>query len=642
MGASTFTPNLNLPLFSDDDRPSWRGDINGMNNTLDADSATIKGSIAALKSISLGVNTDTFRNGANYTGDQSAMLNAWLADTTLSGIRRLVGTFNISSGIVVPAGVSVDARQATLIQTTPNTALVTLAPGARFYKGNLIGITTDYIARTGSFTPTSFGIKVSGTSAMDTYIEGSTLTGFGQASIYVDTAPRTHINGVSIHGPNGVNGVTIPAGDAGACGVYVNRVSPDMSVNDLWVDNCSIGFINSVDSSGLILRGARFRSIVGQHGAYIQNGTDTIVSDLNGDTVNLDLIKLQIHADVGAHQFSPKFSGITGTNIGDTVLTLVNVDPTLTNGYKFFAPVVSGVTGYNSGRVLYLSSCVGASVENVSGYNTTNDMLTIIDCQDSVVSNIASHGSGKLGIRLSTLPGSVTSRLSIKNARIYNPGGSNVAGSTMGMNSNFGSDINDGTNITVSDAHVYADNGNMTAGIEYDKIDTSTLRQRNCVSFGHTTRAFILPSGTTALKEWSNNDNNGSPTLNYPLGAVVKIGSNGDAGEYSSNVMPVTGIYLRGAICKNNSASASGSPGWINTATGGAYSSTWSPSTAYAAGVQVRTSGGQVILCITGGTSGATEPTMPAINQTVNDNGIVWKFISNTIAAFKAMANVSA
>lgn len=45
MGASNETALLKLPLFSDDDRPTWRGDVNGANNSIDAGYGTLTGQI---------------------------------------------------------------------------------------------------------------------------------------------------------------------------------------------------------------------------------------------------------------------------------------------------------------------------------------------------------------------------------------------------------------------------------------------------------------------------------------------------------------------------------------------------------------------------------------------------------------------
>ena len=45
MGASKFTPNLDLPIFEDDDKPTWRGDINDSHYKLDKGFATLSGKL---------------------------------------------------------------------------------------------------------------------------------------------------------------------------------------------------------------------------------------------------------------------------------------------------------------------------------------------------------------------------------------------------------------------------------------------------------------------------------------------------------------------------------------------------------------------------------------------------------------------
>ena len=36
MTASSTTPNYDLPIFADDDKPTWRGDVNSTNTAIDA------------------------------------------------------------------------------------------------------------------------------------------------------------------------------------------------------------------------------------------------------------------------------------------------------------------------------------------------------------------------------------------------------------------------------------------------------------------------------------------------------------------------------------------------------------------------------------------------------------------------------
>lgn len=629
MGATTHTAALGLPQFADGDRPSWRGDVNGAFADIDA-WADKRNKV------------DSFRLGQNGP-DESTALNAWLADTTLSGVRRLTGTAKIGASVVVPDGITLDMRQAKLIQTTANIAVVKLGAGSRIVGGQIVGMSTDFVARVGSFTPSAIGIRVdaAGNSAR-TSIENVRIVGMGHAGIYVNNTPYLTLTNIDVVGPHGLAGVTVPDGDAGSYGVYVNLASTDMTVTNLRVENTSIGFINSKDSERLSMIGARFRNIKGQHGAYIQNGNGLVVADVTGDSIFYNLVKLQIAAANGAHQYGPSFSNITGTNVGDTVLVVANTDADVTGSWKVYGLTATNIAGYLCNRVAYFANVVGASVSGISGVMSNRDTLTVIDAQDSVFSNIVSRGSGYIGIRLGNAVGSATQRVTVRNARIYNSGNANLGGNKQGVFVACSGSTNDGKNITLDDVHVFADNGFVDYCIQFQQGETSSFRMRNCTGKGYSARAFALPAGTLDVKEWVNNDGDGKLTLNFPTTRPVRTGSVGDAARYACSTSPVSGVFLQGDVIDNTAPAAAGTPGWVCTATGGAYSSTWAATTAYTVGTQVRTSAGRVLACTTAGTSGATEPTMPALGATVTDGTVVWTYVATTLAVFKAMANVAA
>lgn len=93
-----------------------------------------------------------------------------------------------------------------------------------------------------------------------------------------------------------------------------------------------------------------------------------------------------------------------------------------------------------------------------------------------------------------------------------------------------------------------------------------------------------------------------------------------------------------------NSAPAVGQPkGWINTATGGASSTTRANSTAYAVGVYaVWTTGTTVWECTTAGTSAASAPdiTGKTVGQTVVDGTVTWTLRSTTQSNFVSEGNL--
>jgi hypothetical protein len=49
MGHSDHTPNVTLPQYVDDDKPSWLGDVNETNRRIDAEFARLQGLIDNLQ-----------------------------------------------------------------------------------------------------------------------------------------------------------------------------------------------------------------------------------------------------------------------------------------------------------------------------------------------------------------------------------------------------------------------------------------------------------------------------------------------------------------------------------------------------------------------------------------------------------------
>lgn len=48
MGATNLTPNLHLPLFTDDDKPTWLGDVNHASSVVDSAYGALQAQIATL------------------------------------------------------------------------------------------------------------------------------------------------------------------------------------------------------------------------------------------------------------------------------------------------------------------------------------------------------------------------------------------------------------------------------------------------------------------------------------------------------------------------------------------------------------------------------------------------------------------
>lgn len=87
MGSSAQTSTINLPLFSDDDRPTWRGDINGAMNSIDAAINADRGNI---NDIAIGFDQTTATNiGTDGSKTSAAGDGRWVRSAAL-GISQVV------------------------------------------------------------------------------------------------------------------------------------------------------------------------------------------------------------------------------------------------------------------------------------------------------------------------------------------------------------------------------------------------------------------------------------------------------------------------------------------------------------------------------------------------------------------------
>ena len=613
-----------------------------------------KNFLSKLPTIALGVKTDAFRLTTSSDGDQSAALAAFFADATLSGIRRIAGTVMLGSTVRVPSGVTVDARRATFQQTTPKTVLLKVASGSRISGGKFVGLSTDYVAGTNT-SPASIAIYCDGpaTSPDTTAIEDVTTIGFAGAGVYGLNA-KVLIDGCEFYGVHNLNGIIIPSLDSSCFGLYLNGGCDDAIVRDSHFENTSIGLIGSMDSHRMTLSGLRFKNIPGQHGAYLQNGTGLLVSDIGGDNVNLNLVKLQQGSSAMEDAQAPSFTSVTGRSIGDCVLSINNIanslpefGNTLAGSYKIYSATVAKITGYNSGRLLYLGSLRGGVVSDAVGYNCGSDGLTILDCQDLLAENVVMNTTGNVGVRFTTATGAQNQRITLRGARTNNPGNSGQAGQGYGVFVVGDSTGNDGRDITIDGLQAYATNGKMQSGLLVSATaNQESLKVRNSSVRGFSSRAYQLASATRDLAEWSNNDSGGSgtSTLNFPVGRPVRTGSVGDGFRYVCNSLPTSGVFLNGDRIEISPVVPGGVAQYVCTATGGCFSGMWTASKDYTVGTYVRTAPGRVIQCIVAGTSGTVEPVVSGAvgSATFVDGGVTWQYMASAPATLKATSTVAA
>lgn len=577
-------------------------------------------------------------------GDQMSGMQAWLDDPTRIGVRRLRGHIKVSGKVIVPAGVAVDARGATIEQVGTGKTTIELSAGARIIGGTLQGKTSDYVA--GTATPVAIGMLVNGAGVT---VDGTSFTGFAGAAVKV-SANSARLVGLRIDGVHGKLGITIPAVDPSCFGIYADP-GPDLVIEDLEVKNCSIGVITSLACARTSIGNVRVLDIPGQHGLYLQSAEGLRVGRIAGERVNLNLVKVQLSDSAPDHTYGSALSDITGREIGDTVLVMVNASTALATAKKLYDVTIANVTGHNSHRVLYLGSIRGGSASNIVGDTTGTDCLTLIDCQDLSINGLISRGSGWGGIRLSTgssvgATGAASQRIRLTDIGVYNPGATGVAADQVGIALGGDSPNGDGTDILIDGCSIVSDNGQMRYAIAVNPgLEQESLRVRNTRQSGATVNSFNLASATRYVAEWSNVDPGGLGLANFPTSLPIRCGSVGQRTRYAIAGTPTKGVYSIGDVIDNTTPAASGAPGWVITNAGGLYSGTWAASTAYTVGTWLRAAtSGRVVECTVAGTSGGTEPSWSAaaVGATFTDGGATWIIRATALGTAKAMATVSA
>lgn len=197
MGASTTTPNINLPQFGDNDRPTWRGDVNGAFGDIDAAIAS-RATIASVDdanariditntSVAGKVGKDTLvynvrdygAVGDGATDDTTAIQDAVTAAIVGAVVYFPAGVYKTTAAIAINKSLTIEgaSKLTTRIVVTAANG-IEIATGTKHVAVKSIGIATNI-----NYTTTAnalIGIKVSGIDTnqcgyhtyRDVYIQG--------------------------------------------------------------------------------------------------------------------------------------------------------------------------------------------------------------------------------------------------------------------------------------------------------------------------------------------------------------------------------------------------------------------------------------------------------------------------------------
>jgi hypothetical protein len=567
-------------------------------------------------------------------------LNAFLATSTALGVKRLVGSFTVNNVVTIPANTYLDLTSATITQSGSSKVTFTAASGVSILGGTIIGKGTDYVA--GVASPTAIGLDVTGSGVR---VSGTKFVQHAGAAVRGTNAAGLRLDRVSVVGVGGIT--TIPAVDPACYGIYLNSGCTDVSVNNLDLTDLSIGFIASTDSAFLTLSNIRIDRIPGQHGIYLQCATGLKVDGVRAANVWLNGLKVQLANTSSADSLGFSIANVVGHTCGDTVLLLNNTNTTMATAKKFKGGTITNVAGYSCNRVLYLGSVFGCTVAGVTGYNTTQQVVTILDCQDLLIEGIASSICGREIVLFSNAAavastGSATQRVTIRGIRGYNACNENNATYGAAIAVGGAAASTDQKDIMLDGIEIDADNGFMRYGMSvHSTAPQDTLRVRNAKFRGFSTNPATLAGATKAIGEWSNVDAT-TTIANFPSGLPTRIGTIGNKTRWACNALPTSGVFQQGDVVHNSAPTAGATPGWVLVGAGGLHGGSWAASTAYAVGDWRRTASGKILECTTAGTSGTVEPAPTTINEVVVDGTVTWVYRASGIAVAKAMASIAA
>lgn len=139
--------------------------------------------------------------------------------------------------------------------------------------------------------------------------------------------------------------------------------------------------------------------------------------------------------------------------------------------------------------------------------------------------------------------------------------------------------------------------------------------------------------------------NVGSDVTFHQLYVDDGTATNVDAQPVKSATVPTSGVWVRGQRVRNPTPAVGQPKGWLVTASGGAVSKTWSPSTTYSEGDWVSNTSSHILLCLESGTSGSGinavgGGTWGAIGTTITDGTVTWVYMANASAAFASEGNL--
>ena len=560
-------------------------------------------------------------------GDETSIIQTWLDTPSPLAVKQLIGAASLAATLVVPPGVTLDLTSATLTNTKPGKPKVTVqvGAGATLRGGRIVMDPADYVSNA---SPTCIGVDVTGAGAT---IAGVTITGAAGVGIRVGADDVT-VTGCTIVGPGPARisgGIT----DGTCYGILtVAAARPLLTSNR--ISETSQGIATDSDSTAPHIIGNIIRDIRGQHGMYLHRIAGAIVTGNRVDGTYYNGIKAQIDSlvpdDVTAALIADNV--VIHAGQGQAIDAIVVNNAVAPYARKLVGLTVTGNVVVNCGRGINLGSIRGATVDGNVLRSLDGTGYTLADCEDVDLSVGSISQVGGTAILLNSMGTTSNARITIRDGRLHNYGGTGTSGA------NFGVHIVKGTDITVTNITGTAINGSASYLVFNASGDQATLTLRNLACSGTAAQPIRLINDGVAPRELSNVP---SPVLYLPS-TPVRVGSLGHLGLYIAATLPTSGIYGAGDSITSTAPTAGGSPGWVCTTAGGAVTGSRADNAVVTLGEWRRSSGGRVLECTGAGTTDVAEPTIPAVvNQVVTDGTVTWTVRALAPVAFRSVAGLA-
>ena len=575
MGTAQSTPLLDLPIFGDDDRPTWRGDVTGAFNKIDSSYGTLTGSInnnaLDISDIKSQIPIAPPPTGA----DDTVSLNAFF--TTNSGKHvqlRQGANYSVNGTLATSNNLRVDLNGATVTQTSANKIPLFDATGnvgVSIINGTLIGNASVY-DDTATVYP-ACALRA-GAGANKISLINCNVYGFAGPAMYGSAANNLTMRDCYVVG----------VGNGGGYGTFTFATSvskdnaafiTDNNCSRVWVvDNdmsyLAQGVLGGSQNVDYHVSGNTIHDIGGQHGIYLNYGARI---DVIGNIVrNCAASGIKVQTQSGAPD-------CLGVNITGNIVETVAANGIIVTCASNLVP--SRHRDVNvSGNVIRNSANDGVVVEYVVGAIVADNIIfnaragiRVSDFSGVSVSGNRVYGCQNQGISVSSLTFACNDIIISDNA-IRDCG---QAGSPA---SNFGVHIAESsgaiTNVAMNDVNITDTTGKIRYGI-YVVVATSsyaTYSMRNVVGNGFTDYGHRGPAGNM-LSIVNNN-------LYGNLGAWYSTPANGTLGNplvdtYSTTGAPPTsGTFVRGQRCINIGATSGQPSGWQVTTGGTDAAVVWS------------------------------------------------------------------